>query len=107
MDQKFLVVLVFSVLVFTPVSAESNTSSFYEFASNLPDSIQIVGGNETVENPEDQEPLGGTAFWVIFLTLLTAAVVVYSFEVDPVYLLGFIVLFILVVVFVLRGFVSV
>lgn len=94
-QEAFSLLLVFSLLV-TPVASQdvnetedrTVVDTVLDLVSDFPDNIVIQSEKENVSSPEEQEPQGGSVLWVILLTLTLVAIVIYSFEIDPLKVIG-------------------
>lgn len=82
---KRAALLISLILFFSfTVSAANDSSSYSGFLSNIPD-IHI----EDSQNGQFSE--GGPSFnfyWIIVLGIVTALIVIYSFEIDPIYIVA-------------------
>ena len=117
MSTKVLPVLLSLMLLVSPVLGQENETeeadedSFVDsvvgVVTGFPGNVNIISSEETVEDPSEQEPLGGTMFWVVLLLLILLGIVIYSFDIDPLHVLGVITLLLLVSVFILRDFLAV
>ena len=117
MSAKFLPVLLSLMLMVSPVLGQENeteetsedglTDSVVDFVTGFPGTVSIVSSNETVSDPSDQEPVGGTIFWVVLLLLVMLGIVIYSFDIDPLHVLGVVAFLLLVAVFILQDFIGV
>ena len=114
MSAKFLPVLVSLMLLVSPVLGQENETeengedgfvdSVVGVVTGFPGNVNVISSEETVEDPSEQEPLGGTMFWVVLLLLILLGIVIYSFDIDPLHVLGVVALLLLVSVFILRDF---
>jgi len=117
MIDKLLPVLLSLLLLVSPVlgqeneTEETNEDSFFDsvvgVVTGFPGNVNIISSNETVSDPSEQEPVGGTMFWVVLLLLILLGIVIYSFDIDPLHVLGVVALLLLVSVFILRDFLAV
>jgi len=117
MSAKFLPVLVSLMLLVSPVlgqeneTEETNEDSFFDsvvgVVTGFPGNVNIISSEETVSDPSEQEPLGGTMFWVVLLLLILLGIVIYSFDIDPLHVLGVVAFLLVVAVFILRDFLAV
>ena len=120
MSTKVLPILVSLMLLVSPVLGQENQTEESEetgeeslidsvvgVVTGFPGNVNIISSEETVEDPSEQEPVGGTMFWVVLLLLILLGIVIYSFDIDPLHVLGVVALLLLVSVFILRDFLAV
>lgn len=105
MKKKILLALLLLLLSFNAVAqedqAEPDESS--GIFSSLPE-VEINSVDRNVNSTGEASNGQTSFFWIIFLGLMLVGVVIYSFEVDPVWVVGFVIVSAVILAQVRTGF---
>ncbi len=91
MRKKTLLLVFLILLSFTSVAQEDNTVEEDEGVLSILPEVEVNSAdttNTTGEASNSQTSL----FWIIFLGLTLIGVIIYSFEIDPIWMVAFIVI---------------